>query len=248
MGPSIESGTPRASARAEPGEPRPLCGPAERRSGRTLIKNFLARIGCLTLVALVAAGAWLARDDIMTWLGRLDLVPASEPSEALAARAEEKLATLEDDTRRDVELGEAELQSLLTYRVAPFLPAGLEDPVVSVRDSTLVLSALVRPERLDRFAPPELLQQFLADTSRVAAELVPGLEAPGTGRLRVETIQAGALVIPGLMVPFVLQSLEIPDVETSGGRLLVRLPRGVTAVEVRDGALVLRETGDGAIP
>lgn len=212
-----------------------------------MIKNFLARIGCLTLVALVAAGAWLARDDLMTWLGRLDLLPASEPSEALAVRAEEKLASLEDDRPRDVELSEAELQSLLTYRVAPFLHPGLEDPIVSVRESTLVLSALVRPDELDQFAPPELLRQFLADTSRVAAELVPGLEAPGTGRLRVATIQAGALVIPGLMVPFVLQNLEIPDVETDGGRLLVRLPTGVTAVEIRDGALVLRETAAGEI-
>ncbi len=212
-----------------------------------MIKNFLARIGCLTLVALVAAGAWLARDDIASWLGRLDLLPASEPSEALAVRAEQKLATLEDAKPRDVELREAELQSLLTYRVAPFLPTGLEDPVVSVRESTLVLSALVRPDRLDRFAPPELLRQFLADTSRVAAELVPGLEAPGTGRLRVRTIQAGALVIPGLMVPFVLQSLEIPDVETRGERLLIRLPPGVTSVAIREGALVLSETGGAAI-
>lgn len=209
---------------------------------------MLARLGCLTLIVLVGAGAWLLRDDIMEWLGRLDLVAASEPSEALAARAEEKFASLSDDRPRDVELREPELQSLLTYRVAPYLPEGLEDPIVSVRESTLVLSALVRPDRLRQFASPELLSQFLADTSRVAAELVPGLEARGTGRLRVSTIQAGALVIPGLMVPFVLQSLEIPDVETSGARLLVRLPQGVTAVEVRDGALVLRETADAASP
>jgi hypothetical protein len=207
-----------------------------------------ARLGCLALVALVGAGAWLLRDDVMTWLGRLDLLPGSQPSEALADRAEAKLASLEDDVARDVELREAELQSLLTFRVAPYLPEGLEDPTVSVVDSTLVLSALVRPDRLDRFAPPELLRQFLSDTSRVAAELVPGLEERGTGRLRVATIQAGALVIPGLMVPFVLQALDIPDVEASGARLLVRLPRSVTAVEVRDGALVLRETPAGASP
>ncbi len=208
-----------------------------------MIKNFLARIGCLTLLVLVAGGVWLGRDEISRWLGRLELAGPSEPSEALARRAEEKLASLEDDRSADVELSEAELQSLLTFRVAPYLPAGLEDPIVTVTDSAFVVSALVRPDSLERFAPPELLAQFLSDTARVAVELVPGLHERGVGQLRVATLQAGSLVIPPLMIPFLLQNLEIPDVGVSGSLILVRIPEGVIRVETKDGALVLRESG-----
>lgn len=206
-----------------------------------MIRNFLARIGCLTLIAAVVFGTWHFRADISRALGRVDVVaPSSEPSEILARQAEEKLTSLSTDGDAEVRLTEAELQSLLTFRVAPYLPRGIEDPLVEVRDTVIILSALIRPEELEEIATPELLQQFLADTARVAATLIPGLRRPGMGQLTVTSLQAGALVIPALAVPFVLQSLEIPGMDASGSDILVPLSSAVSGIALHDAAITIR--------
>ena len=196
-----------------------------------VIKNFLSRIGCLTLIVAAVLSAWHYRADISNALGRVDVVaPASQPSESLARQAEQKLTSLSADGDAEVSFTESELQSLLTYRVAPFLPPGIEDPLVEVRDTVIILSALIRPDELEDFATPELLQQFLADTARVAATLIPGLRRPGMGHVTVASLQAGALVIPALAVPFVLQSLDIPGMDASGSDILIPLSPAVSGI------------------
>jgi hypothetical protein len=82
-----------------------------------MIKNCLARIGCLALIVLVVTGGWLFRDDIEGWLRRLEITSASQPSEDLAERATSKLkAMASSDGPRRLDLSQAEIQSLLTYR------------------------------------------------------------------------------------------------------------------------------------
>jgi hypothetical protein len=209
-----------------------------------LIKNLLARIGCLTVLAAIALGAWNYREVISASLGRVEVgVSTSEPSEALASRAEEKLLSLSTAGPGTLSLSEAELQSLLTYRVAPYLPDGVERPLVELRDSVVIISAVVRPDRLEAYAPPEMMQQFLSDSARVAATLVPGLRRPGTGQVTVSSLQAGALVIPAMMVPFVLQGITIPGVDASGSDLLVPLPARVSAIDVEGREVTIRLKG-----
>ena len=227
------------------------CGRASpRSSGRRrepeieradLIKNFLARVGCLTVIAAVALGAWHYRGEISAALGRVEIAaPSGEPSESLARAAEEKLMSLAGSDEAEVSLTEVELQSLLSYRVTPHLPSGIEDPLVRVQDSVVVLSALLRPDQLDQYAPPDLLRQFLADTARAAAILLPGIRRPGTGQVTVSGLQAGALIVPSVMIPFILQSVQIPGLDASGSDILVPLPGRVSAIEVAGGAVVVR--------
>ena len=205
-----------------------------------VIKNFLSRIGCLTLLAVAVLGAWHFRADISRALGRVDIVAsASEPSESLARQAEEKLTSLSADGDADVSFTESELQSLLTFRVAPYLPPGIEDPLVEVRDTVVILSALIRPDELEEFATPELLQQFLADTARVAATLIPGLRRPGMGYVTVTSLQAGALVVPALAVPFVLQSLDIPGMDASGSDILIPLSPAVSGITMGNASVTI---------
>ncbi len=212
-----------------------------------MIKNFLARIGCLTVLAVTAFGAWHYRGAISASLGRVEIgVSISEPSEGLARQAEEKLMSLSSSDPGIVSLSEAELQSLLTYRVAPHLPDGIELPLVELRDSLVIVSALVLPDRLDAYAPPEMLQQFLADSARVAATLLPGLRRPGTGQVTVNSLQAGTLVVPAMMVPFVLQGISIPGVDASGSDLLVPLPARVSSVDVAGGEVTIRLDSTGS--
>lgn len=206
-----------------------------------VIRNFLSRVGCLTLIAVIGYGAWHFRDDIARALGRVDVVArSSEPSEDLARRAEQKLNSLSRGGPAEVTFSEPELQSLLTYRAAPYFPRGLEDPIIDVRDSTIVLSALLRTGELEEWAPPEVLQQFLSDTSRVAATIVPALRRPGIGQVSVTSLQAGALVVPVIAVPFILQSLEIPGVDASGSDILIPLSTAVTGVSIADESVTIR--------
>jgi hypothetical protein len=115
-----------------------------------MIKNCLARIGCLALILVVVAGGWFFRDDVAGWLRRLEITSASQPSEDLAERATSKLeAMVSSDGPRRLDLSQAEIQSLLTYRAEPALPAGISEPVVELRDSTLLLSARVDPRGLE---------------------------------------------------------------------------------------------------
>lgn len=214
------------------------------RPGAEMIKNCLARIGCLSLILVIAAGGWLFRDDIAGWLRQLEITSASQPSEDLAERATVKIDAL---TRRDgerrLELNQAEIQSLLTYRAEPMLPAGIREPVVELRDSTVLFSARVDPRGLEGLASPEVVERLFSDSAQVIVEVQPGVLAPGIARVEIITLQAGSIVVPSLMIPWILESIEMPDVETTGVTLLLPTPGRVARFEVEAGRLVLEMAG-----
>lgn len=209
-----------------------------------MIKNCLARIGCLTLIVVVVGGAWFFRDDIAGWWRQLEITSASQPSEDLAERATSKLeAMASSDGARRLDLSQAEIQSLLTYRAEPMLPAGISEPVVELRDSTLLLSARVDPRGLEGLASPEVVERLFSDSAKVVVEMMPGVVAPGVARVEIVTLQAGSIVVPSMMVPWILESIEIQGVETTGVMLLLPTPGQVTHFEVAGGKLVLELAG-----
>ena len=75
-----------------------------------MIKNCLARIGCLAVILVVLAAGWLLRDDIARWWQRLELTAASIPTEEVAERASRKLEQLvAGDGSRKLELSQVEI-------------------------------------------------------------------------------------------------------------------------------------------
>jgi hypothetical protein len=211
-----------------------------------MIKNCLARIGCLALILAVVAGGWLFRDDLAGLWRRLEITSSSEPSEELAQRASGKLQGLvSHEGSQQLELNQAEIQSLLTYRAGPLLPEGISEPVVEVRDSTVLFSARVDPRRLQGLASPEVVEQLFSDSAQVVVELRPGVLAPGVAFVEVVTLQAGSIVVPSMMVPWILDSIEMPGVERTGVTLLLPTPGRVDRFEIARGSLVLRMGEDG---
>lgn len=204
--------------------------------------------GCLVVLLLVAVGAWLAREEIGGWVGRLDPGATAEPSESLAREAEEKLDRLarEGLDEGEVRFTEAELQSLLTYRGGPALPPGIEDPHLDIQDTILVLSARMHPDRLEGFAGPGVLGEMMGDTSRVVAGVVPVVDAPGRVLVQVRSLQVGSFVLPPMMIPAVVRSLEAQAVPTRGGAIVVRAPPGVATVRLDGDDLVLAADGADA--
>jgi hypothetical protein len=205
-----------------------------------MIKNCLARIGCLALILIVVAGGWFFREDVTGWLSRLEITSASQPSEDLAERAATKLEALTArDGARKLELSQAEIQSLLTYRAAPVLPGGISDPVVELRDSTVLLSARVDPRELEGLASPEVVERLFSDSARVVVELWPGVVAPGVARVEIVTLQAGSILVPSMMVPWILESIDMQGIETTGVMLLLPTPGRVALFRIDADKLVL---------
>jgi hypothetical protein len=205
-----------------------------------VIKSCLSRVGCLALIILVLATGWVFRNDISGWWNRLEISASSEPSEKLARDAGRKLQELADGRSGGrLVLSQAELQSLLTFRIMPLVAEGIDDPVVEVRDSSVILSAQLHPEQLEGLASKEILRQFLSDSTRVTTELVTEVFTPGVAAVRVAGLQAGSIAVPSLMVPWILGTLEIPGVESTGSILLVPIPPQVTRIEVTPGELIL---------
>jgi hypothetical protein len=211
-----------------------------------VIKSCLARIGCLTLAVIVLGAAWLFREDVARLWSRLEITSASVPSEEMADRAYGELEALLRGESVSVTLSQAEIQSLLTYRAGPLLPEGIENPVVQVRDSTMILSARVDPGRLEGLASPEVVERLFSDSARVVVELEPGVLAPGIGRIEVVALQAGAVAVPSLMIPWILDGLDLDGVQSSGRVLFLPTPRRVAVFEVRDGSLRFELSRDGA--
>ncbi len=210
-----------------------------------MIKSCLSRVGCLALIILVLATGWVFRNDISGWWNRLEISASSEPSEKLARDAGRKLQELADGRSGGrLVLSQAELQSLLTFRIMPLVAEGIDDPVVEVRDSSVILSAQLHPEQLEGLASKEILRQFLSDSTRVTTELVTEVFTPGVAAVRVAGLQAGSIAVPSLMVPWILGTLEIPGVESTGSILLVPIPPQVTRIEVTPGELILTR-GEG---
>jgi hypothetical protein len=205
-----------------------------------MIKNCLARIGCLAVIVGVLGAGWMFRDDLAGWWRRLEITSSSEPSEELAQRAASKLEGLAwRDGSRQLELSQAEIQSLLTYRAGPVLPEGISEPVVEVRDSTVLFSARVDPRGLQGLASPEVVERLFSDSALVVVELRPGVLAPGVALVEVVTLQAGSIVVPSMMLPWILDSIEMPGVERTGVTLLLPTPGRVARFEIDGGSLLL---------
>lgn len=208
---------------------------SDRRSG------CLRRLGCLAiLLLLLAAGAWLARDSLGGWMAGLELGGTAQPSEQLARDAEQKLdAIARDGLDGEVRFSEAELQSLLVYRAGPALPPGVEEPRIDVQDSIIVLSARLRPDRLEGFAAPDAVQSALSDSSRVITGLVPEIARPGEVLVRVRSLQMGSVVIPPIMLPAVVGGLARQGIPTSDGAVVVRVPREIVGIRIEGEDVVL---------
>lgn len=162
----------------------------------------------------------------------------------MADRAYGELEALLLGESVSVTLSQAEIQSLLSYRAGPLLPGGIEDPLVQVLDSTIVVSARVDPRQLEGLASPEVVERLFSDSARVVVELEPGVLSPGIGRIEVVALQAGAVAVPSLMIPWILDGLDLEDVQTTGRVLFLPTPRRVEAFEVRDGSLVFELARD----
>jgi hypothetical protein len=206
-----------------------------------------SRFGCVLVLLVVLGAGWLVRDTIAGWLAGVEFGTGSAPSERLAASAEAKTDRMvRDGVRSPVRFSEAELQSLLTFRAAPSLPQGIEEPRVDIQDSTIVLSALVRVDDLKEVDLPEALRSMMADTSRVTMSLLPSVDRPGWLTLQMRNLQIGRFVVPTFMLPMIVEGMALEGLRTSGGAFIAPLPGEVANIRIDGDDVVIEPAADDA--
>ncbi len=210
------------------------------------IRSCLAGVGCLTLLALGGGAAWTYWPEIQEWWSArsANVVFAVEPSEELAADAEARLRSLfEEGGPVEVRLTEAEVQSLVLYRVAPTLPPGVSEPLATLQDSTVQVSALLDLEQLAASIDSEAagrLQEFIGDTARVTARLHPRVAGPARGELSILRLQAGLFPVPPLLIPGMITQLGFSTAPGNPRAMAVEIPPEIQSVTVQAQELVVR--------
>ncbi len=210
------------------------------------IRSCLAGVGCLTLLALGGGAAWTYWPEIQEWWSArsANVVFAVEPSEELAADAEARLRSLfEEGGPVEVRLTEAEVQSLVLYRVAPTLPPGVSEPLATLQDSTVQVSALLDLELLAASIDSEAagrLQEFIGDTARVTARLHPRVAGPARGELSILRLQAGLFPVPPLLIPGMITQLGFSTAPGNPRAMAVEIPPEIQSVTVEAQELVVQ--------
>ncbi|MFW6192175.1 MAG: hypothetical protein ACOC83_01705 [Gemmatimonadota bacterium] len=216
-----------------------------------LMRSCLARLGCLTLLVAGAVGAWYVHDDVVGWwearnAPSVDAAPTTE----IADRAETRLRRfLDADGEAELRLGESEVSSLVRYRIAEMLPSGVSDPAASLQDSTARVTAILDAARMLEGRVPPMLIGMLGDSARVTVELLPGVPRPGTVRLDLLEVRAGALQVPRAMVPWLVEGLGLPAAPGGGGGVqFATTMEDLAELRVEDRHLVLIRGPSGTPP
>ena len=209
----------------------------------------MRRIVLLVVLLALAAAAWLFRDRLIAmWHDlRSDDAPQNVSPE-LAESAEQKLATMSEPNAPDrVTLSSAELQSYVTYRMAEALPSFILDPVVTVDEGDLKVSARVPTDEvagMRGMGGSEEILSMLPDTTEVEAKghLIP----LGDGRvgLAVDEVSAASIPLPARMIPRILESMgrrDEPNLPREA--LAVRLPGGVTNAFAHGDSIIFLSKG-----
>jgi hypothetical protein len=199
----------------------------------------VGRILLLALLLVGAAALWFNRHEIVPIWDRLT-GGGVQTSPELAARADEKLAGLGVDGGADrVALHQDELQSLIDYRWAGFLPADVADPRIAVGDGRVTLEGSVATARFGRVEELQEIMAFLPDTASLRA--VGSFFPLDSGRVGLEVHELGAagIPVPRQLIPTVLGRFRGSDAPGLGANsVAVPLPPGVRAVYVSGDSLV----------
>ena len=203
----------------------------------------MRRLLTVLLLAVVGLAVWRFQGELAgLWSDVRFSRPATplEPSAEVAESAERKLAALAGRPATErVVLSEAEVQSLVQYRLADALPPFLDSPRVRLEGDRIRVQVRVATDRFPRVPEFREVIGFLPDTADVAAraQLIP----LGRGRvgLAVDDVTAARVPLPRRFIPMVLDRLGRTDEPgLPPDAIAVPLPSGAAGAYVRGGSLV----------
>jgi hypothetical protein len=213
----------------------------------------IGKLGCLVMLALLAAVGWIFRDR---WLPMVRGSSASGDSAAVALRegvwqpltpqggerARRALASLQQTAGpSSVTVGVSDLASYVYPELARQLPPSADSVEAMAQGDRLYVRASVRLQELggrDVLGP---LAGMLGDRERLQIGGNLRVVRPGLGELVVREIRVGQLPIPAPLVPRLLRQTsrrERPEGVSEAG-LPLRLPEYIGEVRVAGGAVIV---------
>ena len=209
-------------------------------------RGCLGRLIALALVAVILTVAWYNRDQIVGLWEQFRGVE-TEVSPELAVRADQKLASLgEGGGAGRVALNEAELQSLIQYRWAGFLPPDVVNPKVGLGDGQVTLEAGVATARFEQVSELRDILAFLPDTAglRAVGSFVP-LDSEHVA-LEVHELGAASIPVPKPLIPVVLSRFRgSGEPGLAPNAVAVPLPPGIQDVFISGDSLVFVAASGG---
>ena len=207
--------------------------------------SCLGRLGCLFLLIICGAIAFLTRDR---WLPRITGErPAAPPAweSVKAPGAREASNALESLSRPNgpayVTLSAAELAALLVQSAGHRLPATLDSVQAAIEDETIRVRALVKLDDvkgLDALGP---LSGLLGKQERIEFSGTLGVLKPGLGEFRVASVKVADLKLPRAAIPRLLERLDKsarPEGVSPDG-IAITIPEYVGDVRVAHGEVTL---------
>lgn len=203
----------------------------------------MRRLLLLAFVAAAGAAAWHFRGAIADrWRELRGATEGATPrtSAELAEAAESKLAALGSRGAPErVALTEAELQSLVDYRLSSALPAFLDSTRVRLQDGRVRVEARVMTQRVPDLAELGDFAAFIPDTADVAVtgHLIP--LRPGRVGIAVAEVSVAGVPLPQRLIPRILRGLgRIEEDGLPPDAIAVPLPAGATAAYVHGDSVV----------
>ncbi|MGH7506484.1 MAG: hypothetical protein ACRELX_12565, partial [Longimicrobiales bacterium] len=177
-----------------------------------------------------------------------EMVAEETVSPALADRAEAKLASLGGASPPPrVAFGEAEVQSLVQYRIGHALPPYLLDPRISLENEHMRVEARVPREAMPDLPGAGEFASLLPDTTDVSARVTLLPLDSGRVALAVGEMSAAKIPLPARMIPALLRRIGRTDeVGLPEDAIPLRLPAGACTAYLRADSLVLVSARNGS--
>lgn len=203
----------------------------------------LGRLLGIVLLLAVLGVAWYNRHELATVADRL-LASEPEVSAEVADAAAARLAVLGEGDASRVAFHTAELQSLINYRWAPFMPEDVARPKVELGAGRVTVEGDIATDRFRGMAELREVLSFLPDTAtlRAVGSFVP-LDEDHIS-LEIHELGAAGIPIPRRLIPAILARVRpagLPEAGPNG--LAVPLPPAIGNVYVSGDSLVVTARG-----
>lgn len=207
--------------------------------------SCLGRLGCLLLLVVAGALAFLTRDRWMPRvLGRSEPAPVTWESvqEPGAQKAGDAVASL---GRRGgpayVTVSAAELAALMVKSTGHRLPSELDSVEAAIDSETVRVRALVTIDDirgLDALGP---LARMLDRQERIEFTGTLGVLRPGLGEFRVSSVKIADLLLPRAAIPKLLARLDAsvrPEGVSPDG-IAITIPEYIGDIRIANGQVTL---------
>lgn len=204
----------------------------------------LGRILALVLLAVAAAAAWRFGPDLAERVAEMRSADPVEASPALADRALERYAEVASGREERVALSGIELESILRFHLEGYLPRGVSDPEIRIRDGEVRVGVHVALELIPAVPELEGIRDVLPDPVPIDLwGLVVPLEGGRAGFI-VRRVDAAGVPIPRRFHAAVASAVD-PNrpADLPPEAIALPLPDGVRSITVVGDALVIAGAG-----